>query len=162
MEIDERRVHKIWTQSYRTKMASAVYEKITKDVRDWWKAKIEKEHEEERKGLKKKINKLSKTLKKEFKEVDSDALRYFLEGQCDITEGGYSVENKLSKMGIPTNHWHSDTDTPKRCTELLDSEIDVLRDIGFALLEFMRTGHRNERVDECDIARAYDEAKENK
>ena len=168
IEIDGRRISKVWTQSYRTKMASAVYEKITKDVMNYWKAQIEKDNERARKKLKKGMNEciksISKTLTKEFKKVDSEALRYFLESQYNIGEGGYAVENKLNELGIPTNHWHSDTDTPKRCTELLESKIEVLHDIGFVLLEFLRTGHRNEWVDVCDVTRAYKDRliKENK
>ena len=168
IEIDGRRISKVWTQSYRTKMASAVYEKITKDVMNYWKAQIEKDNERARKKLKKGMNEciksISKTLTKEFKKVDSEALRYFLESQYNIGEGGYAVENKLNELGIPTNHWHSDTDTPKRCTELLDSKIEILHDIGFVLLEFLRTGHRNEWVDVCDVVRAYKDRliKENK
>ena len=167
ISIDANRINKVWTQAYRTKMASAVYKKVTGQVRQHWRTKLEKENENARKKLKREMNKwiksMSKTLTKEFKEVNKESLQYFLEGQYNIADGGDTIDKKLDKLKIPTRYWHSDPDTPSSCIELLDSEITVLRDIGFTLLEFMRTGHRNEWVDVCDVTRAYDKAqKENK
>ncbi len=163
--------NKVWTQSIRLKMASAVYEAVTKQVRRHWRKRFEEDDKTIEKRIKQEAKRIVRGIKTHTMEVDakfqvfsetnsvefnwlsSNTLENILKVRA--MEATKSVDERLEEKGIPDGYWHSRTDTPGKCVELMKSDIDVLNDIGFTLLEFLRTGHFNEWTEVMSICRSY-------
>ena len=147
--MNENMVNKVWTQTHRTKMVSAVFEIVMEKVRNVWEKTLEKEQSALRskvlknstKAIKDMVTVMSIHYKNFDKRVVKKDLEWAILNSQEALTSQTNINDKLSEMGIPHHNWHSHTDIPKIATGLMNNKIHILNNLGFVILEFLRTGH---------------------
>jgi ATP-dependent Lon protease len=152
-------------------MSGAVIKKVISKVRKVWQERKEKELEAESKKILKKAKKISpeiwKIIAEEFetevnkKELKKDILwmlqnhmKHGKQYSCIGTEARNYIDDKLE---IPNVDWFNNNESAHLATRMIGSKLMVINNLGYRILEFLRTGHMDEWADVVQFMKDYEE-----
>ena len=73
---------------------------------------------------------------------------------CIGTKARNYIDDKLK---IPNVDWFNNNESAHIATNLCGNKISVLHNLGFVILEFLRTGHIDEWLDVIELMETYED-----